>query len=177
MKLKFKTKSSEIDKNEYASLLTLDEATFKREETLKDHYDRHVLKPNEQFDASNPKFPPMSLKEYEDAAEALSLEKAQIITNEHELKNARGIIGWVATLPGWRNPRYIKIQTSSSRSPGFVEVVAYVDGDSSTGTQVMTYMLGKMGKKYKLFKDKIGELPAEEIANNERSNANNYSVV
>ena len=40
------------------------EATFKGQNHINKHYDDHVLKPDEEFTPSNPKFPYMEKEEY-----------------------------------------------------------------------------------------------------------------
>ena len=112
-------------------------------------------------------FPHMTKKEYADFAEELTLEEASAIHTEDELRNARGIIGWVANDSAWRHPRNIKINTNSSKMPGFIEIVGYVD-DAVAGNQIMSYMLARRGKKYREFSRKIGELEENTIENNDK---------
>lgn len=143
----------------------LDEATFSGIEHLTKHYNEHVLAPDEEFNIGDPKFPNMTIQEYADSAEELSLAKAQEVKNEDELKNAIGIIGWLADNKEgphpWRHPRNIKINLDSPKHPGYMEIVAYVD-DASAGNQVMSYMLARRGKKYREFSHKIAELAENE---------------
>ena len=137
----------------------LQEATFSGENHLNLHYGEHVLKQDEQFSREDPKFPYMSKEEYAKAAEELSLSDAGIVETVDDLKNARGIIGWVADDQNWRSgPRCIKIKTDSEKVPGYLEIVGYVD-DPARGNQVFTYMLARRSKKYREFSRKIAELP------------------
>ena len=137
----------------------LDEATFKNPNHLAKHYDEHVLKPDEEFDPNDPKFPYMTEKEYADRAEQLTLKKADKIADENELRTANsGVVGWLADDERWRNPREIKIDMNSDLHPGFIEIVGYVDS-AEAGNNIMTYMLARRGKKYREFSRKIDELP------------------
>lgn len=135
----------------------IDEAKFNGEEHIQRHYADHVLKDGEEFSALDPKFPHMSVQEYVDSAEELTLADAKEIHSEEELRTARGIIGWKANNINWRNPRNIKINLDSPKHPGFIEIVAYVDSEEA-GNQIMSYMLGRRSKKYREFGNKIGEL-------------------
>ena len=136
----------------------LEEATFKSPSNLKHHYDEHVLKEDEFFNYNDPKFPYMTMQEYADYAEELSLKKAKPISSFEELSHTYdGIIGWVANDPEWRNPREIKINLNSEKHPGFIEIVGYVS--PANGDNIMTYMLSRRGKKFREWKKKTGELP------------------
>lgn len=142
----------------------LDEATFSGQAHLERHYNDHVLKPDEEFNRDDPKFPNMTIQEYADAAEELSLAKAQPMTKE-DIKYARGIIGWLALkddpIKPWKGPREVKINLDSPKHPGFMEIVAYVD-NAKDGNQIFSYMLARRGKKYREIEYKIGELPENE---------------
>ena len=135
----------------------IDEAKFSGAEHLARHYKAHVLQDGEEFSVFDPKFPQMSLEEYANKAEDLSLADAKEIHSEEELKDARGIVGWKADNVNWRNPRNIKINLDSPQHPGFIEIVAYVD-NAAAGNQIMSYMLARRGKKYREFANKISEL-------------------
>lgn len=162
----------------------LDEATFSGANHLNMHWKSHVLQDGEEFDFNNPKFPPMTEEEYAKSAEKLSLAKASIVETEEDLKNARGIIGWVSSRPEkYAGTRCVKIDTNSKKHFGFIEIVVYVD-DAEHGNQIFTYMLAKRGRKYREFAYKIAELPenepeeseevvsTEEVANTESSSQN-----
>lgn len=140
---------------------SLDEATFSNIPHLQKHYEGHVLKDGEQFSNDDPKFPPMTRQEYADQAEALSLKSFKEVHSLEELQNARGIVGWRADNPNWTNPRCIKIDTSSTKVPGYMETVAYVD-DAKAGNNIFTYMVQKRSRKYREFASKVGEIDDKE---------------
>lgn len=125
----------------------LEEATFSNPVQLTRHYNNHVLKPGEEFDDDDPKFPTMSLSEYYDAAEKCSLEPVDnvnvfgyVVYNENAPYNMR-----------WRNPRVVKFKKSSDYNPDYSETVVYVP--EGHGDEIMSYM---MSRKTKKIKDVVG---------------------
>lgn len=135
----------------------IEEATFSGFDHLWRHYKKHVLSEDEEFAFQNPKFPFMSMKEYADRAEQLSLAPHKEIHDEAELNGATGIIGWKVHNDGWRRDRNIKINLNSQLHQGFVEIVIYVDvadGDN----QIFSYMLANKSKVRLRFNEKSGEI-------------------
>lgn len=141
------------------------EATFNNESHLKKHYDRHVLKEGEKFNPYDPKFPHMTLEEYADAAEALTLATYKNVETRDELMSTRsGVVGWVANNESWKNPRNIKIKLNSDKMPGYMEIVAYTESYEDAGNQVYTYMLARGGKKNREFNNKVGNIGDKDLS-------------
>lgn len=133
------------------------EATFKGKAHLEEHFDEHVLKENESFNPANPKFPhSMTIQDYYNAAEELSLEKAGNSEDRHS-----EVIGWVNNRPGWPYPRKIKIRRHSKWNPGYRDVVVYVD-DEKSGDNVITFYLGKSKVLFREKQHYLSELPENE---------------
>lgn len=135
----------------------IDEATFSGSDHLWRHYKKHVLSEGEKFSPENPKFPYMSMREYADRAEQLSLAPHKEIHNASEIDGAIGVIGWKVHNDEWRRDRNMKINIDSPLHKGFVEIVIYVDvadGDN----QIFSYMLANKNKVKLRFAEKSGEI-------------------
>ena len=70
-------------------------------EVLKNHYERHVLAPNEEFNPNNPKFPPMSLTKYLTDCNDLIKKKCSCDFNSNTF-------GWLQYRPGDRDYTIVK---------------------------------------------------------------------
>lgn len=133
------------------------EATFKGKAHLEKHFNAHVLKENEQFDSNNPKFPHnMTIKDYYNEAEKLSLEKAGNSEDKHS-----EVVGWVNNKSGWPHPRKIKIRRHSKWDSSCRDVVVYVD-DEKTGNNVITFYLGQPRVLFREKQYYLSELPENE---------------
>lgn len=126
---------------------------FQGKDHLLRHYDLHVLKPGEQFNPEDPKFPStMTLEDYVKAAEELADEPAvQMFDFEDGRGNTKDcVVGWVLYHKNKNAPkgkrdtasnRIIKIRTRSKFVPGFFDVVTYVDNVKDN--QIFSFMCGK----------------------------------
>ena len=120
----------------------LTEATFDNIDNLRNHYKRHVLKYKEPFDENDPKFPFMTMNEYRDRAENLSLEPAG--TSEDRQSH---VIGFYV-----KDNRKVKVKKRSNFFPDkrFCEVVVYVTDDDTNKDAIISYYLGRFNKIYSL---------------------------
>lgn len=127
------------------------EATFMNPSNLTSHYLSHVLQPGEKFNPSDPKFPPMTKKEYADYAEKLSLEKAG---KSDDYNTSTKVIGWEV-----EDGRKVKFRKRSPLYPNtkFCEMVMYVDDDVH-GNEIINYMVGRPGKMFRMKKQLVSEL-------------------
>lgn len=125
------------------------EATFLNAANLHKHYLRHVQQPGEKFDPNDPKFPYMTEEEYAKRAEELSLAEAG--DSEDRVSH---IIGFEIG-----DRRRVKIRKRSPYFPKerFCEVVLYVE--DGRGSEVISYMLGRPGKIFRLKQQFVRELP------------------
>ncbi len=126
------------------------EATFLNAANLDRHYQKHVLQPGEVFNPDDPKFPHMSKEDYANRAETLSLVPA----GDSEDRSSH-IIGFEI-----EDGRRVKIHKRSPFYPRdrFCEVVMYVE-DENRGTEIISYMLGRPGKLFRLKQHFVKELP------------------
>lgn len=108
------------------------EARIKDKAKISAHYKKHVLQPGEKFDKQNPKFPNMSIKDYLDAGEELSLEHAESIGSNSD------IVGWVIEDHG--ELRNMKFRKSSKFVAGYSDVCIY---ESDFSDIENTFMLVK----------------------------------
>lgn len=129
------------------------EATFLNKDNLAAHYDSHVLKVGEKFDPKNPKFPHMSIEEYEKRA----IELSEMDAGKSDDTNPKTkVVGFMLN-----DGRCVKFR---KRCPFFItdrycEVVIYVD-DEIHGHEVITYMVGRPGKLKRVKENQYaGELP------------------
>lgn len=133
--------------------LALDEARFSGS-NLERHYDKHVLKPDEEFDRNDPKFPYMTLDEYKKRAEILS--KAAAGSYKKNKDNAKNkVFGWLIQNDKSPEKRYIKIRQNSPLMPGFPELVIY----SENGVIISYMLLRGLGRIVKYKNDFVEELP------------------
>ena len=131
----------------------LNEAYFSGN-NLERHYERHVLKPDEEFDRSDPKFPYMTLDEYKKRAEDLSKAAAGSY-RKNRVNNVNKVFGWAIKNDKSDEIRYIKIRQNSPLMPGFPELVIYSENDT-----IISFMLLRgMGRIYKYKNDFVEELP------------------
>jgi len=136
--------------------LALDEAYFSGN-NLERHYDKHVLKPDEEFDPGDPKFPYMTLEEYKKRAEDLSKAAAgSYRKNKGNYKNK--VFGWAIKNDRSSDLRYIKIRQNSPLVPGYPELVIY----SEDGTIISFMLLRGLGRIYRYKSDFVSELPENE---------------
>lgn len=116
----------------------LDEARIKDPRKILQHYQSHVLAPDEQFNPNNPKFPNMSVEEYLDAGEVLSLEHADPMGSNSD------IVGWV--IYDHNDYRNMKFRKNSLFMPGYSDVCIYKTDFSDIEN---TFMLCKPSRIHK----------------------------
>lgn len=129
------------------------EASFTNKVNLDNHYDKHVLKPDEDFNPDDPKFPFMSKEEYNRRAEILSTAVAGDSNDR-----VSEVIGWVVDDPEWPSTREIKIKRNSEFNPDYIEVVAYI-GDEKYKGSVTTYFMAKRSNLVNQKRRFVAELP------------------
>ena len=109
---------------------------------IESHYQRHVLAPHEAFDTQDPKFPYMTVDEYLDAGEELSLEHAE------PMDSSANVVGCVIYDPQKDQYRNLKFRKQSKFKPGYSDVVIY---DTDFDDFAQSFMLVKPSRleKYK----------------------------
>ena len=134
------------------------EATFTNPENLKRHYHQHVLQDGEKFDPMDPKYPSsMTIEEY--AKEAKELSEAEAGDSENRESH---IIGF--QIGNGRRVKFRKRTNQFEHNPElarFCDMVMYVD-DEERGTEVISYMLGRPGKIFRMKQQFVSELPENE---------------
>lgn len=131
------------------------ETTFANKRNLEKHYKDHVLEIGERFNPDNPKFPHMSMEQYDFLADELSNEKAGLSTDRDPSTH---VIGFVL-----KDGRSVKFRKRSQFYPRerFSELVIYVD-DELRGHETISYMLGRPGKIFRMLQQYQSELPENE---------------
>lgn len=109
------------------------------------HYGQHVLFGDELFDREDPKFPYMSMDEYDTGAHELSSHKADSIFSDSLYIGGK-----------LNDGRLVKIRTKSKYKPGYIDVVIYTDKPDE---QVYTFMLARKSKIYKYRRQVVDDLP------------------
>lgn len=126
----------------------LDEARIKDANKILDHYNNHVLKPGEQFNSQNPKFPYMPVDDYLDAGEELSLEHAEPIGSSAD------VVGWV--IYDHNEFRNLKFRKTSKFMSGYSDVCIYQTDFSDIENTFMLVKPSRLSKYEKLYYCDLG---------------------
>ncbi len=134
------------------------EARFNEEDLIR-HYDEHVLKYGEAFDPNDPKFPTMSITQYGDKAEELSLEDFDPMYDMDDVKNSvTGVLGFITQKEDRKEPTRVKIRIDSEMVHGYSDIVVYHE-DDVLGHDVVTFFLMKKYRIGREYRRKIESLP------------------
>lgn len=147
----------------------IDESTWNDTNSLEGHFDKHVLKEDEVFDETDPKFDSsMKIDDYKREAEKLSISKA----GKHDDKKS-DVIGFELrprkASDAGSSPRYVKIKRNANpkylpaealeSDTKYKEAVIYVDQPHDDN--IISYMLIRLPKffnfVYNMFADELPE--------------------
>lgn len=161
----------DVDDEDFYNLIEelLDEATWKDQNIIEQHYNKHVLHPDEKFDPNDPKFNSnMTIQDYKFSAERLSREPA----GKHDDKQSN-VIGFELLPVKYRehnSPRYVKIRRyvtpkyfpEEARGDGnrYREAVIYVDQEGDNN--IISYMIIKQSR----FNQYVNNLFSKELPEN-----------
>lgn len=144
--------------SEYYRSLTLEEtAHFNTLRQAYNHYigdNAHVLKPGEEFDPDDPKYPEtVSFEEYVKAAEELSDAKA---LPHSKLKLDGNVYGFVIKRKKDPTKRIVKIRTKSVFDPKYMDVIIYKDNWKDN--QIFSFYMCRPDRYHRYDKDYVYEL-------------------